>query len=176
MIYQMTTFTTQYSPAEDRLVLLAKLADGGHTKLLLTRRLIMLLLPKLDAVLLKYYEQEASRPVEHLAAESVSTQKSQAKMASGQAKTPVTLPAETESVLIAGASIHSAETGLVLAMSTEGGDAKSEFRVALTFENLHAWLNIVRALGEKVDWQLQKTVSSASEVLVSDEKPKAGWH
>ncbi len=179
MIYQMTTFTTQYSPLEDRLVLSTKLADGGQAKLFLTRRLLTLLLPKLDATLLTHYEKQASRPAEQLAAETASTQQTKQKAGSdGQAQKPVEVPAEVESTLIAGASIHPSENGLILALSTEerDSDPKSEYRVALTFENLHAWINIARALADKVEWQLVPPSGSGPDLGEGGEKPKAGWH
>lgn len=170
MIYQMTTFTTQYSPLEDRLVLLTQLADGGRAKLLLTRRLLTLLLPKLDATLLTHYEKQAARPPEQLAAEAVSSQQKK------QAQKAVELPTDTAAILIAGASIHPSENGLILVLTTEEGDDKIEYRVALTFENLHAWLNIVRALAGKVDWVLSQSIAQPPADEGGMSTPKAGWH
>lgn len=176
MIYQMTTFTTQYSPAEDRLVLSTQLANGGQSKLQLTRRLMTLLVPKLDAVLLTHYEKQASRPAEQLAAETASSQQKKQTAGSSEAQKAITLPSDAEVTLIAGASIHPSENGLILVLSTEDGGEKIEYRVALTFENLHAWLNIVRTLAEKVDWLLSQAIEKSTQAEDSEDKPKAGWH
>ncbi len=175
MIYQMTTFTTQYSPVEDRILLLTQLSDGRQAKLSLTRRLLVLLLPKLDQALLKHYEKQASLPAEALAAENTANRSQ--KSEGGGEKKPVEAPAHVPLTLIAGASIHPSETGLILALSTEANVAPhSEFRVALTFENLHSWLSIVRGLADKVDWSLAAATPVEAAPDEGEPKPKAGWH
>lgn len=169
----MTTFTTQYSPLEDRMVVVTEFAAGGKGRLFLTQRLLKLLLPKLDAALLEHYQREASRPPETLVSEAQATPRAKGSGAAAHAKPPVAVDANTETALVAAASLKVLSQGLALTFTTEAErEPQLSFQVVLSFDNLHAWLQIVRQLTAKAGWVLADEQATAKPA----ESQRAGWH